>query len=190
VSTPSATVVSPKKHHGFVRNVLGLTGMVCLAIFIALVATGGSYAMWNTKTTVNASSVASGSTAITINSVANYAIPDLAAGTLLPGRSVVSAPLAVKNTGSTAVSVTVGATTFADPSSAIASSLTVYVRQAATCEVTPAGTTPQSFATPIVLASGATTQVCVEVRMSDAAPATVQGQSANFSVQLDAVQKR
>jgi len=190
MSAGAHAAVSPTKKKSLVRSVVGLTGTIGLAIVIGLVATGGTYALWNTKATVNASSVSSGSTAITINSLPSYPIPQLDTGSLLPGRSVVSAPLDLKNTGTTPVSITLGAVTYSSPANALSSSLAVYVRQSATCEATAFGTTPQSFTTPIVLAAGANTKVCVEVRLPSSAPTTVQGQSATFSVQLDAVQKR
>ena len=190
MSAGAHAAVSPKKSFGFVRKLLALIGTIGIAITVGLVATGGTYALWNTKATVNASSVTSGSTAITINDAATFAIPGLNSGALLPGRSVISAPLTVKNTGTTPVSVTLGTVSITDPSGILAPSLAVYVSQAASCTVTPAGTTPQSFSAPIVLATGASTQLCVEVRLADTAPATVQGKSATFSVRLDAVQKR
>jgi len=190
MSAGAHAAVSPRKSRGFVRKVLGLVGTISIATVVALVATGGTYALWNTKATVNASSVTSGSTAITINDAASFALPGLDSGALLPGRSVVSAPLTVKNTGSTPASVTLGTISITDPSGVLAPSLALYVSQAATCNVTPAGTTPQSFSAPIVLAVGASTQLCVEVRLADTAPAAVQGKSATFSVRLDALQKR
>jgi hypothetical protein len=190
MSAGAHAAVSPQKKRGLVSKVLGLIGTISIAVTVALVATGGTYALWNTKATVNASSVTSGSTAITINALPSFPIPQLDATSLLPGRSVVSAPLDVKNTGTTPVSITLGAVMFTSPANALSSSLTVYVRQSATCEATAFGTTPQSFTTPIVLAAGASTTVCVETRLSASAPTTVQGQTAAFSVQLDAVQKR
>ena len=190
MSAGAHVAVSPKKKRGLVRKMVGLVGTLSIAVTVALVATGGTYALWNTKATVNASSVTSGSTAITINDAATFAIPSLDAGALLPGRSTISAPLTVKNTGTTQASVTLGTVSITDPSGILGPSLAVYVRQASTCTVTAAGTTPQSFSAPIVLAVGASTTLCVEVRLADAAPATVQGKSATFSVRLDAVQKR
>lgn len=180
----------PGTRRSLARRLLSATIAVSIAVIAALSATGVTYAMWNGKTTVDGSSVSSGTTSVTINDVSDYVLPALTTSKLLPGRSVVSAPLTVRNTGYTPVSITIGSTVFADPSSPVSSNLLVVVRQASFCEPTAFGTTPASFTTPIVLARGASTQVCVEARLRNDAPASVQGLESTFTITFAAVQVR
>ena len=61
---------------------------------------------------------------------------------------------------------------------------------AATCTVT-ADTTPlPATIAPIAFAPGQTVTVCLEVRLDPFAPATVQGASASFLINLNAAQVR
>ena len=172
------------------RRVVTTIGIFATAIVLALSAAGGTYAVWNSRTVINASSITSGSTALTINDVSNYAVPGMDNSKLLPGRSSVSGIITLKNTGYTPISISLAPTAFSDPSSVLATNLTVVLRQAGTCEVTPFGTAPSSFATPIVLARGQTATVCLEARLSVNAPASVQAASTSFSVPLNARQVR
>lgn len=172
------------------RRIFGTTALFASAILVAIVAAGGTYAVWNTRTVVNGSTISAGSTELTINGSASYVVPGMDATKLLPGRSVISTPLTLLNSGSTATSVTLGALAFVNPGSALASNLLVVVRQAAVCEVTPYGTTPVSFSSPIVLNAGQSTLVCLEARLSASAPASVQGTTATFTIPLNAVQVR
>jgi hypothetical protein len=112
---------------------------------------------------------------------------------LYPGRSVVSAaPLTVKNTGTTALSVTATAPTFTTANSVLAPHLTVALRASATCAPGVAGTPPialpASMGTSLILAPGAQSQLCLEVYLSASAPSGVQGLSAAFTVQLTGAQ--
>jgi predicted ribosomally synthesized peptide with SipW-like signal peptide len=184
ITQPLRSSVAP------LRRIVTTIGIFATAIVLAISAAGGTYAVWNSRTVINASSITSGSTALTINDVSSYAVPDMDNSKLLPGRSSVSGVITLKNTGYTPISISLAPLTFSDPSSVLASNLTVVLRQAATCEVTPFGTTPSSFVSPIVLARGQTTTMCLEARLSASAPASVQAASTSFSVPLNARQVR
>ncbi|WP_309616576.1 hypothetical protein [Salinibacterium sp.] len=186
----TASVTPPRASVAPLRRILTTVGIFATAIVLATSAAGGTYAVWNSRTIVNASSITSGSTALTINDVSSYAVPGMDNSKLLPGRSSVSGVITLKNTGYTPISITLAPVVFSDPSSLLAANLTVVLRQATTCEVTPFGTTPSSFVAPIVLAKGQTATVCLEARLGVNAPASVQAASTSFSVPLNARQVR
>lgn len=160
------------------------------AVLVAVLAAGGTYALWDGTRQVDAGTVTSGNTGLTINDVTSYGISGLDTTALLPGRSTITAtPLTVKNTGTTPLAVTPGTVTFANPSSPLASQLVVAVRQAATCTATPVGSTATSF-TSLTLQPQASTTICVEVQLKAAAPASVQGLSLGFTAPLVGTQVR
>jgi alternate signal-mediated exported protein len=165
------------------------SGIFAVAIAASLLSAGGTFALWNSNRTIQSSQVTGGTAGLTINNVTSYAIAGLDTTKLLPGRSVITAsPLTLKNTGTTTLSITPGTVTHTNP--ALASELVVAITQAATCTLTPSGSTPASFTTPIVLAAGATTTICVEVQLKATAPASVQNQTSTFTAPLTAVQVR
>jgi hypothetical protein len=167
------------------------SGIFAAAIVCSIAAAGGTFALFNSQATLGAGAVTGGTTGLTINDVADYAITGLDTTKLLPGRSVITAtPLTVKNTGNTPLNVTQGAATFSNPSSTLASNLVVVVRQASTCTLTPVGTTPTGMTTPVRLNVGATMTVCVEVQLLASAPSTVSGALTDFTVPLDGIQVR
>ncbi len=163
-------------------------GMVCGGVVIAVLATGGTYALLNAKTPVSAGTVQAGTAGLTVNGAASYAIPGLDTTTLYAGRSVITpTPLVLKNTGTTPLAVTQGSVTFTTPGSALAPWLTVALEHSTTC--TPSDGTPTPFAT-FTLAAGASASICVEVQLSAAAPSAVQGLSLGFTAPISAVQVR
>lgn len=160
------------------------------AVLVAVLAAGGTYALWDGSMQMEPGTVTSGNTGLTINDVPSYAIGGLDTSTLYPGRSVITAaPLTVENTGTTPLAVTPGTVTFANPSSPLASELVVAVRQAAVCTPTPFGSTPVSF-TSFTLQPGASATICVEVQLKATAPAAVQGISLGFTAPLVGTQVR
>ena len=166
----------------------GASAGIAAGLVVALAATSGTYAMWNDARVIEPGDVTSGNVSLTINGVTSHPISGLDLTKLLPGRSVITpTPLTVHNAGTTPLSVTPGSINFTDPSGTLASQLVVAVRQVATCTVTPTGTAPVSF-TSFTLQPNQTTTVCVEVHLKTTAPANVQGNSAGFSVVLNAAQ--
>ena len=180
----------PRASVAALRRLLTTIAIFVTAIVLALSAAGGTYAVWNTRTAVNAASITSGTTSLTINDVSSYTAPGMDNSKLLPGRSSVSGVIILRNTGYTPISITRAPTVFSNPSSVLASNLLVVVRQAVSCEVTAFGTTPASFIAPIVLARGQTASICLEARLSIDAPASVQAASTSFTIRLNAKQVR
>lgn len=174
-----------------VRALLTTAGLVVVAIVLAVAATGSTYAFWNGAVPASGATIATGGIGLTVNDQTSYTIPGLSSTALLPGRSVVqSQPLTLKNTGDVPLSVTWSGTTYT--SSALAPHLAVSLRQttATSCTVTPAATPLPTTMNPISLDLGQTARVCVEVRLSSSAPASVQGLSSDFTAQLSGVQVR
>ena len=187
---------APARAHaaGPVRKILVATAGIALAMSVGLVGTGTTYALWNGETAVNASTVTSGSASLSINGTTNYAIP-LDLTKIGPGQSVWT-PLTVRNTGTTALSAVVSSTTVTAQTNGLADNLVITLTQSATCAANLSGGVTAQLATfnttasPYVMAVGSTVQLCLEAKMNAAAPMTVQGGTANFSLTLDAVQVR
>lgn len=173
------------------RAILTATAAMAGAVVLAIAGAGGTYAMWNSSATLNPGTITAGSTGLTVNTVTNHTIAsNEMIGTLLPGRSRITlAPVAVRNPGTTAVSVTAGAPTI---TGALAAQVNVAIRQVATstsaCTPTAVGGTPTTLTAPVTLAAGATVYMCVEVQLKSTAPAASQGQSAQFTLPLNAAQ--
>jgi hypothetical protein len=170
------------------RGALAVTAILTGAVVVALTATAGSYALWNGQQSVNAATISSGSTVLTINGVTNYTVPLLNTTTLYPGRSVFTpVPLAFANTGSTPLSFTIGAPTYAS-ATAVSGYLTMALTSATTCVASTAGVIPSSPA--VTVAAGSTVSMCLEVRLAASAPASVQGTAAVFTLPVDYTQVR
>lgn len=185
--------VAEKRKPSLIHRIVTTAGIFGTAITIALAATAGSYALWNDKTKVNVPSITAGSTGLTINGLTDAPVT-MTPGDLYPGRSVVSTvPLTVKNTGTTSLSITATAPIFTNPTSELARNLVVALRPSATCAPGLPGTAPAALPAsmgpaPLVLAPGAQSQLCLEVYLNTAAPASVKGATAAFAVQLNGAQ--
>lgn len=160
---------------------------------VALAGTGTTYALWNGETAVDASTVTSGSTSLSINGTTDYAIP-LDLTRIGPGQSVWT-PLTIANTGTTPLSAAVSNASVITQSRGLADSLALTLTQATTCTAGLGGVTGQlsSFttsATPYLLPVGSAVQLCLEISMNADAPEAVQGGAANFTLAFDAVQVR
>lgn len=172
------------------RAVLAAIAAFATAIVISLAAAGGTFAFFSNSTPVGAGTLQAGVTGLTIQGVQNYTITGLDTTKLLPGTTVITAaPLTVRNTGKTPLAISQGAMTFSTSTTLSNSSyLIASVRRVTTpgCAV-GAGT---ALSTSVTLAPNATMTVCVSVQLAPTAPATVAGQTATFSIPLDAVQVR
>jgi hypothetical protein len=185
-----AHAADPKQ--SIVRRILSTVGVFSTAIVLAVTATGGSYALWSDSIAVTTPSLTAGSAGLTINGGTDVTVA-MTPARLYPGRSVVSAaPLTLKNTGTTPLSVTAAAPTFSSPAGVLAPYLTVAVRPATTCAPGPVGVPPTalpaSMGAPVILPPAGETQLCLEVYLSASAPSTVQGTTAAFAVQLNGAQ--
>jgi len=176
-----------------IQSLLATAALFAGAVLLALGATGGSYALWNDNVETPSASISTGSIGLTVQGVTNYTVSGLTVTQLLPGRSVVTpTTLALKNTGTVPLSITLGTTQFTATSTALSNAINVAVRQQSACAITTttANPNPVSLTAPIVLAVGQTVPICVEVGLAANAPASVQGQNATFTLPLVAVQKR
>ena len=177
------------------RKLIVTAGMFALAIILALVGTGTSYALWNGTSVVDASTVTSGSTGLTVNGVTSYSIPGMDTIKIGPGQSVV-APLTLVNTGTIPLSTTISGTTVTSQTNALADELTITVTASATCTTGLVGGTTARMAefatsaTPVVMEAGSTLQLCLVVTMDADAPVSVQGGTATFTMYFDAAQVR
>ena len=176
-----------------VRSILMRTGAIAAAIALGLVATGGSYALWNR-------SVASGSSATITSGSANVTVSTLSLPTtpLYPGVTVRgSAP--VSNGGS--LSLSLRATVIGPASTtAFSQALTIGFGIAATA----AGCSTSAIISSATFASGSVSTfgtlptsatpsaplfVCVAVTLASTAAASSQSQAAaNFAVTISGTQ--
>jgi predicted ribosomally synthesized peptide with SipW-like signal peptide len=172
------------------RTVLATTGVFAVAIAAALAATGGTYALWNDNAVPAGSGITTGNTGLTVENVTDYTIPGLSTAQLYPGTSVITpTPLVLKNTGYTALQVTPAIATYTSSTNGMSGYLAVALKPATSCTASAVGVTPTSVAIPRI-EPGQSIQVCVEVRLSASAPASVQGGSATFALVLNALQVR
>lgn len=161
-----------------VGGMLASSSAIAGASIVAVIAAGGTYAMWNDSVNLNAGTIESGSTGLTVNDVASYTVDSAVWSKLLPG-DVVSRQVMVKNTGTVPGVVSAATSGSFDP-------LLVHVAKG-TCPVSPAGpiSGPSStMAIPTnlgVFAVGEASIVCLQVTMP-ANAANVQGANQNFTV--------
>jgi hypothetical protein len=192
VQSTARHLVAPRKPRG-AKALLGSAALLVLVVVLALTGTGTTYAMWNGQTAVNASTVSSASTGLTVNGSANYTIPSLDFAKLTPGQSVL-VPVTLANTGTVKLSTAVTSVVISADSKSLSSELTLRATQSSTCTAsTVAGTHLASFtttATPISMAVGASVPICLEIKMDVDAPVTVAGGSTTFTLNLTATQVR
>jgi hypothetical protein len=175
------------------RGLLGSAVLLVAVTALALTGTGATYAMWNGQAVVNASSVSSASTGLTVNGTTAYEIPAAGLSQLSPGQSVMI-PLTLTNTGTTKLSTAVSGVVISADTQGLASRLTARITQSATCTAsTVTGTrlaTFSSIAAPYAMAVGASIPVCIEIKMDLDAPMTVAGGLTTFTMNLTATQAR
>jgi len=179
------------------RSVIGGLIFVTTTIILSLLATTGSYALWNGKTTVNGSSLNTGSTMLKISGVTDYTLA-FPTTLLAPGKSVLTTAV-FQNTGSTPLSAAAASTTVLSNTNGIASYLTLTVTPVATTSACVAGMTGGttaalgSFSTtsaPYAMPAGASQIVCFELKLSSTAPVSVAGGAASFRMNITATQTR
>lgn len=166
------------KSHITIRGLLASTSAIAGASIVAVIAAGGTYALWDGGSNVSAATVHSGTTGLTVNNVASYPLSGATWLKLLPG-DVVSQQATVKNTGN--VPGTVSAIT-----SGSYSPLLVHVAKG-NCPVAPAGPITGTSSTVVptnlgVFTAGEAATVCLQVTMPATAVDGVQGASQDFTV--------
>jgi predicted ribosomally synthesized peptide with SipW-like signal peptide len=176
------------------RRLAGTAALLAGSVAVALIGTGGTYALWNDSAVAGMGTIRSGSTAITVNGVQDYRIPT-DARLLGPGHPLLST-LTVKNSGTTSVTAKVS-TTSVTQTGALADNLT------ATLTSLPAGGScsaglPGGLTAPLigytttvqVLPVGAVIELCLEIKMIANAGTTTQNGTATYIMTFDAVQVR
>lgn len=162
------------------------------AILVGGLATGGTYALWNTSASVPGATIRSGTAALAVPGALTFA-PTV----LYPGVSNY-ASVVVSNTGDAALLLRLAALTGPTPTS-FSGALTVGIGVVASAGQCVAGTfvpswtgtfasvTPGSIGA-IPVAKGSTATVCVSVTLAANAAAGQQGSSAAFALTLAGVQ--
>jgi hypothetical protein len=176
-----------------IRKMLATIGIFAVAITLGISAGGSTYALWNVSKPIGAVSLSTGSTGITVNGSTSYTVPGLTTTQLLPGLSAVSPViLNIVNTGTTPLSISVGAPVFSDPSSLLAqnNNLVVALFQSATCAQSEDGSSTAAWTTAVVVPSGGSISACLQMTLSASAPASVQGLSATFTLPITGTQVR
>lgn len=183
--------------HAPLRSMLTVTSAVAGATLIGLGAAGSTYALWQTDAPLEGSTVTSGTIELKVNGQPSFNVEDLATTQLLPGRAVVSpTPLLLQNTGTTPMSVSIASVDLTDATAELSDGtvfldhLSLVLREGATCTAIAEGEAGAVMSDPIDLDPGTSKSFCLQAGLSSQAPADVQGMSAGFTINLDAVQVR
>lgn len=158
----------------------------------ALVGTGATYALWNASTTVNASTVTSGTTTLTINGTNQVAIAPASLALLSPGQQGVPVELKLANVGSTKLVASVTGVTVTTNTKGLADALSVALTTCNGGQIAPAQplktfTHADAY---VLLPDKAEYRVCLVVSMNADAPPTVAGGETAFSINIVGTQVR
>jgi len=173
----------------------GLTFFLA-ALTVALVAAGGTHALWSTQTTVNGGTLSTGTMNLTINGLSAGVIAGLDTSKLSPGRSVTTTAL-LANSGSASMDVRVASVVIGAATNGLDAWLdlrTTVVDAAGSCAP---GLTGQSgrlstFSTSgsgVAVPGGTSAILCLELSLSPSAPATTQGGTTVFTINFNGNQK-
>jgi predicted ribosomally synthesized peptide with SipW-like signal peptide len=176
------------------RTIITAAAAIALAVCAAVIATGGTYALWNNSLAVDSSAtLSSGSATLVVTTALTMPTTPLYPGATVYGSAV------VKNTGT--VPLTLRTTGLTIPTSnTLSQALTVKFATAADAPSCAAGTVTSSwvsstFAAPTTapvgspVAVGASSVLCVAVSLSSTVATSAQGQSAlNFVAVVDGIQ--
>ncbi|VXB24835.1 MULTISPECIES: TasA family protein [unclassified Frigoribacterium] len=172
------------------RSLWAATAVVAGAVTVALVATGGTYALWNSSVKPTAVTVGSGTAGLSVG-----AVKALDTSALGPGGST-AGTFTATNTGSVDLAMRVSAGTTTASASALPGELTVRlaaVARAADCVVGVGGYSarPAAFDTGsgyFTLPAGVTVTGCVVVTLDSDVPATLQNQTSSIGLVLTGTQ--
>lgn len=169
---------------------------VGLLVIVLGISSGTTFALWVGTAPVNASTVATGNSGITVNGQTSYVVSALDPSRLGPGTSV-AAPVTVANSGSVPLSAFVSQGVVNSQTNLMANELTlrvVSVANSAACITSVTGGVSgripgfTSATTPISLATGGSQVVCLVLTLDLDAPATVQGGTTSFTLTLTGTQ--
>lgn len=175
-------------------SLLGTAAAISAAVCVAVLATGGTYALLNSTTSVPGASIRSGAAALALAPVSGRSLTTAA---LYPGLTIYGAYTAT-NTGDLPLALTVQALTGLDPASEFSDALVVavgVVADSASCQTgypaTWTGTRASAAAGSLgtVLATGATAILCLSVALPVNVPDGMQGSpSQAFSITVGGTQ--
>jgi hypothetical protein len=173
------------------RRWIWLVTLALVAVlFSTLVATSGTYALWNKAASTSASTVTSGTAALSIGGLSS-----MNTGSMGPGGAT-TGTFTVTNTGSVPLSmrVTTGSTSVASANGAsnstVLGALTIRLSLVASAGACTAGLSGASGAIAsfdtgagyYTLPAGASGIGCVEVDLASSAPQSVSGATTSFSL--------
>ena len=172
------------------RSLWAWTAVVAGAVAVALVATGGTYALWNGSVAPTSVTIASGTAGLSVGDV-----KALDTTVLGPGGST-AGTFTATNTGSVALAMRVAAGTTTASTSSLVGELTVRlaaVAKAADCTTGVGGYSarPSAFDTGsgyFTLPAGITVTGCVVVTLDSNAPAALQNQTSSIGLVLSGTQ--
>jgi hypothetical protein len=179
------------------RSVIGALTFLSATICLSLLATGGSYALWNGAVAVKGGTLNTGTIGLTINGASSYTLP-LPTSKLAPGQSV-TATATFANGGSVPVSAFVSSTSLSTNTNGLASYLTLTVAPVASvgaCVAGVSGGTSAALASfnttsaPYAMPAGSSKLVCFVLTLSNTAPVSVEGGATTFSMNVLANQVR
>ncbi|GAA3740447.1 hypothetical protein GCM10022239_15170 [Leifsonia bigeumensis] len=165
-----------------VGGMLASSAAIAGASIVAVVAAGGTYAMWTSAATMSGGTISSASVDLTVNNQSSYALGGAAWSKLLPG-DVVSQEVTLENTGTAASTVT------AETSGPFGALLVHLARGG--CPAPPAAPIagPSSTVSPTdlgVFAAGEASVVCLQTTMPAGVADTVQGTGQDFTITFTA----
>lgn len=169
---------------------------LAVAVVLAVAAAGGTYALWNTQTSVPGGMISTGSAELTVTGATGMSL-----ARLYPGQTT-TGELAVTNTGSVALrlrvdALTSTAATAGGAGQAFAGALraSLWPRTGTGCPATaPAGSWSGAVGSPaadlgLTLAPGSTQPLCWAVTLSETAPPQAQGGSVALELALGGLQQ-
>jgi hypothetical protein len=157
-----------------IGGMLASASAIAGASLVAVLAAGGTYALWSGERPLPEASIRTGPLGLTVNGAATATVDGTAWSRLLPG-DIVSQQVTIKNVGTVPETVTVSTTGGYGP-------LLVHAAKGA-CGATITGTS--STVSPTTLGEFAAAEqsvVCLQDTMPGSAPAGAQGTSQSFTI--------
>lgn len=173
------------------RGMLASAGAIAAGTMIAVLAAGGSYALWNDQVAISATTITSGTVGLTVTQADGMDITGL-----VPGASVATT-FTASNDGDAGLSAAVTTTTLTSETLGLASHLSLTlapVAGSAACNTSVAGGTQgallgfTSTTNPVVIDPHASQLYCLVATLAPSAPTDVQGGTAAFALNFEGLQ--
>lgn len=174
-----------------IRGMLATTLAVMLGTFVAVLAAGGTYALWNDQVAISPTTISSGTVGLTVTQADGMNVTGL-----VPGAAVATTFTAA-NVGDVDLSVAVTSTTLASQTLDLASHLSITlapVADSAACSTAVAGGVQgallgfTSTTSPVLIDQHASQLYCLVASLSPSAPPEVQGGTAAFVLNFEGQQ--